>query len=500
MKTKILLLCVFLTIALIGTYSQVPLNGGTISPSFRTIRLGDNPDAFSSTADAFGGTGSYTYIWQWSRTSTTPGTGPWSNITNSNVNMWDPGVQTVSTYWTRRVYDGLHYAYSNLATITINETDLVLSWSFSGNTLDESGNTFTGTESNVYLTSDRFGNENRSYSFWGDSKIYNPNPKLRSFIDNNNPFSVNLWFTVEALGDMLLFACDGENQPPYKRVWIGINNESKISYITFDRYNSATMGSVGNVGTSFVTGLLDLYVWYYLSINYDGKDVAAYLNGVRLFPNPFIGSNPNWTLYSGASMQNNPGYTKGVCVGGNFQNNRNGTVGKLDDVKVYGRSLGIGEILSLKDEKFVSHTVVYDTTDIYVYDSVTVLVYDTTDIYVYDSVTVPVYDTVYENISVTDTLIIDVSFTASGENIEDQIKIYPNPARDNLFIQIGSNWIYISDWKIEVANIAGGFIFSSFIIDPLFNINLSKLARGLYVVKLTDNFGNTVDVRKIILE
>ena len=69
---------------------------------------------------------------------------------------------------------------------------LVGYWPFNGNANDESGNNNNGTVSGATLTTDRFGNANKAYSFDGTNDYI-------SVLDNNsldltNQLTLSAWF------------------------------------------------------------------------------------------------------------------------------------------------------------------------------------------------------------------------------------------------------------------------------------------------------------------
>jgi len=101
-----------------GNVGGTVLNGGTIATNQSIVYNGD-PAAFTSSFSASGGTESYTYTWQWSTTSNTAGSGNWNNISSSNSTIYNAGILTSTTYYTRSVNDGSNIAYSNVLTIIV---------------------------------------------------------------------------------------------------------------------------------------------------------------------------------------------------------------------------------------------------------------------------------------------------------------------------------------------------------------------------------------------
>jgi hypothetical protein len=91
------------------------LAGGTIGAS-QTFCGASDPAAFTSIAPATGSDGNYTYQWQ---TSTDGNT--WGDILGANSATYDAGSLSVTTYFKRKVEDGLStVAYSNTISVTIN--------------------------------------------------------------------------------------------------------------------------------------------------------------------------------------------------------------------------------------------------------------------------------------------------------------------------------------------------------------------------------------------
>ena len=75
---------------------------------------------------------------------------------------------------------------------------------------------------------------------------------------------------------------------------------------------------------------------------------------------------------------------------------------------------------------------------------------------------------------------------------ENSIKVYPNPAKDVLNISVANAS------KLEIINVTGQIVEST-IVEGQTSIDVSRLNRGVYFVKVTDNFGN-VGSQKVIIE
>ncbi len=111
---------------------------------------------------------------------------------------------------------------------------------------------------------------------------------------------------------------------------------------------------------------------------------------------------------------------------------------------------------------------------------------------------ITIYDTLLT--TVTDTLIINTTLSLPAPNNENTILIYPNPASDHITIDNG-NYVAMAGYTIKIENNAGQQVFQSAVNQPQFYIDLSTWSgNGLYFVHLIDPQNNTVTVRKIVLQ
>jgi hypothetical protein len=122
-----------------------------------------------------------------------------------------------------------------------------------------------------------------------------------------------------------------------------------------------------------------------------------------------------------------------------------------------------------------------------------------------DTITTEIMDTifvtVYNIIAVTDTLIIDAVLTDINppDNI-NTLKIYPNPAKDHIFINTG-DYTRMNGYQLKIINQLGSTVFETYIEEPLYEVNLSTWTSiGLYYVQVIDSSGIIIDIRKIILQ
>jgi hypothetical protein len=113
---------------------------------------------------------------------------------------------------------------------------------------------------------------------------------------------------------------------------------------------------------------------------------------------------------------------------------------------------------------------------------------------------VTVHDTIYHHISVTDTLIIKVKLSSLvAVNNINEIKIYPNPAKDYIWIDYG-NYSNMNNYSMKISNMLGQVVYNQNVTQQKVQIDLNSwTGKGTYLVELFDN-GQLIEVKKIILE
>lgn len=163
-------------------------------------------------------------------------------------------------------------------------------------------------------------------------------------------------------------------------------------------------------------------------------------------------------------------------------------------------ALQFGMVLNKSEDDCITYC---DT--VMVYDTTIVMVFDTTFVTIRDTVVTQVveteYVTVYDSISVSDTLIIDAVLT--GMNPPDNIntlKVYPNPARDHIFINTG-NYARMAAYQLKIIDQQGAIVFETNVEEALYELNLSGWSgMGLYYLQLIDPGNQIIESRKIILQ
>jgi hypothetical protein len=104
-------------------------------------------------------------------------------------------------------------------------------------------------------------------------------------------------------------------------------------------------------------------------------------------------------------------------------------------------------------------------------------------------------------ITVTDTLVINTTITGlNPPNNANTIKVFPNPANDHITIDYG-NFLVMNGYQLKIENSLGQQVFQTNITQQSDYLNLTTWGgNGLYFVHIIDPQGNTIDIRKIVLQ
>jgi hypothetical protein len=104
-------------------------------------------------------------------------------------------------------------------------------------------------------------------------------------------------------------------------------------------------------------------------------------------------------------------------------------------------------------------------------------------------------------ITVTDTLLINTLITGiNPPNNSNTIKVYPNPTNDHITIEYGDFEI-MNGYQLRIENSLGQEVFQTSINQESDYLNLNTWGgNGLYFVHIVDPQGNTIDIRKIVLQ
>jgi hypothetical protein len=313
---------------------------------------------------------------------------------------------------------------------------LVGYWPFNGNANDESGNGNNGTVNGTSLTTDRFGNTNKAYSFNGTSNFISVSNN--NSLQTPNAISVNSWvqFSGPGLGSSRLISKGWS--PNGIEVHTETSTNHKIRY--GGGFNGIGYGPISQ------TTLADNQ-WYMVTTIDNSNVKYIYINGTledSLVHN--YGSVPVSTidLYFGKNSQNATDYLDG----------------KLDDIGIWNRSLTQQEVTDLYNGNIC-----------------------------------------FQTITVTDTLLINMGITGFNPiTYQNTIKVWPNPTHDHITIDNG-NIANLTGYQIKITNSLSQQVFQSNITQQQFYVDLSTwTGNGIYFVHIIDGQGNTIDIKKIVLQ
>lgn len=133
----------------------------------------------------------------------------------------------------------------------------------------------------------------------------------------------------------------------------------------------------------------------------------------------------------------------------------------------------------------------YDTSKV-----ATLTISDTCINTVFDTIRTTIYDT----IAVQDTLLINAKLTGTTPLQTNLIKVYPNPAKDNLVIDFG-NFSSMAGYEINIFDVAGKSVYSSTINKSTETIDLNTwTGKGVYLLKIFDKLNQQIENRKIVIQ
>jgi hypothetical protein len=324
-------------------------------------------------------------------------------------------------------------------------------WPFCGDADDESGNGNNGTVNGATLTSDRFGNGNSAYEFDGvNNKIgVSHSNSLNSF-----PLTISAWFTTTSSQQHLnlvnKYAClilDGYslrlNYGRPSAYYYGSNG----SYVNFD--SLGTPPALSNDGN-----------WHNAIMTIDANGVNYYLDGIRILNRTFVGTGSGNGNAVGTTEDLFFGfYPLGVC-GATYNPYYSGI---LDDIGIWNRALDSSEVAQLYNTGLCTQTIAGSC----------------------------------------DTLIFNANITGFNPvTYANQVKVYPNPASDNLVIDCGSNFTGLNGYSMRITNLLGQTVYNSPVTAQITNIQLNPptWVNGTYVVQFVHPNGTLVDTKRIIIQ
>jgi len=378
----------------------------------------------------------------------------------------------------------------------VSTNGLIGFWPFNNNANDQSVNANNGTVMGATSTSDRFNNPNSAYHYNGfsDYIIVPDNPTLSGF----NDMSISVWIKVNAFAGIQAIVAK------WYQEW-DCNNNS-------DTYEAALVNSQvqfatnnNNISAFFSPPSLaagDLNVWKHLVYIHNSQTGGSiYINAVLAATDPVTGPicNSINSMYFGADYDGNPN----ANVVHRYFN------GDIDDIGMWNRVITPCEIQQLYTASVGSLNASSSNSVSCIGMPVTLTA---------SGMTTYTWSNGSNGASIIVTPTISTSYTVSGTNtvtgcsgtsvivqlvseclgvkqntMDNEIRIYPNPANNSLFVE-GA----LEGATIEMTNILGEQIYKSKIEGVKHKIDLSQQSNGVYFVIYKTSQGT--QTKKIIKE
>lgn len=204
-----------------------------------------------------------------------------------------------------------------------------------GNANDESGNANHGVTNGASLTTDRFGNANKAYSFDGLND-YIDLGDASQFRMGSNDFSISLWVNYSATQQANLISKRDGAASNYNMYTISIINDPQFGGVsqnvwTFLRSSNSNDRDV-NAGN--LSG-----AWHNITLVHDYSDSSSiFVDG------QFVGSDLN----SVSGIYDIVG--RPLVLGYASESNSNFYNGEMDDIRIYNRALNQNDINAIYNE------------------------------------------------------------------------------------------------------------------------------------------------------
>jgi surface protein len=219
---------------------------------------------------------------------------------------------------------------------------LVAWYPFDGNASDMSGNGNHGTVNGATLGTDRFGEENKAYSFDGVNDYIDLGDKPE--FDGRDVQTISMWISVSTKG----FGGHVDKRPILSK-WYSSGNTtlpSRNAYIIDAREASIGFQSSSDSDYTFLESS-DYYLnkWYHATFVFDKGSVGVHFNGIL----------ENYNNFESTSISDS---SESLLVGNWYQtyNSSYKTFhGFIDDIRIYNRALSAHEIEILYREESPNH-------------------------------------------------------------------------------------------------------------------------------------------------
>ncbi len=208
---------------------------------------------------------------------------------------------------------------------------LVARYPFNGNANDESGNGHNGTVDGATLTTDRFGNTSKAYTFDGNDWIKVSQDPAFQF----NDFTLSAWVYLKPNSLPLNGIIGSPDHGLTQNAW----------FFGIDRIGSPRLYGHTHPDAYLYGGDVSSFdTWYHVVFVKSGTTAKEFVNGIEV---------SSRTVPASLSYTN----PRGILIGADDDNGADGIAdiwffyGKLDDIRVYNRGLTNAEIQALANDK-----------------------------------------------------------------------------------------------------------------------------------------------------
>jgi hypothetical protein len=304
-------------------------------------------------------------------------------------------------------------------------------WTFTGNANDSSGNNNHGVVANAQLTADRFGNPNSAYYFNGiNSLITVPNSATIDVPDTQS-FTLSYWMRTNA---NTTYACIiAKHIAGYWNGYASTISNIDPGYCTSSGHVTAYVASSAFTDACSDTSLIDTTEkWFHVAIVYNqlSNQILSYIDGVQqsdIGQKTGSSSNTADLLFGGFPIPSSSPYS-------NYSNHFNGW---LDDIRLYNKALSQIELDTLHS---------YESSN-------------------------------------------RISSLSKVDKKSQNIIAYPNPASDQLNLEITKNYFSENNLSYSIHSNDGKIVQSNLLLktDNNYQIDILKLSKGLYSLVINTN-------------
>ena len=146
-------------------------------------------------------------------------------------------------------------------------------------------------------------------------------------------------------------------------------------------------------------------------------------------------------------------------------------------------------------------THINDTSIVTLHDTLRTHINDTSIVTLHDTLITHINDTTITAISVTDTLLININNTGIAyPNNTNELKVYPNPAKNHIEIDCG-NLNAMIGYTIKITNTLGQIVFNNTVTQQSFYVDITSWGgAGTYILYVIDSNQNIKSVKEIVLQ